>query len=272
MTPRLLGQTALVTGASRGLGWGLARALVAAGAKVWAVAEHRDELHHACASMSGPGAAQPLVADLRRRDDLAAVIRAAEASSPSLRVLVNNAGVLPLKALTDTEDAEWDDTLAVNLTAPFVLTRAAVRLMRGGGGSIVNVSSRAGIEPFACEAAYCASKYGIEGFTKAAAYELEPLGIAINTVTPGARIKPTGIEQAAFDRMPAEAQAQYRDPATFGPAIELLALLRGRPAGLRFDLARLTDDIALLGFETALARIATLAEFRPRDVVEQSTT
>jgi NAD(P)-dependent dehydrogenase (short-subunit alcohol dehydrogenase family) len=160
----------------------------------------------------------------------------------------------------------------VNLTAPFVLTRLAVPLMRASGGSIVNVSSRAGIEGFACEAAYCATKFGLEGFTKAIALELEPLGIAVNTATPGAKIKPTGVEQAVFDALAAEEQAQYRDPATFAPAIELLASLRGRPSGMRFDLARLTDDVERLGFDTALADAALLAEFRTRDLVDHSRT
>ena len=236
------------------------------------MAERRDELERACASVPGPIRPHAVVADVRHREDMARVIEQVRRSRAELSVLVNNAGVLPLKSLVDTDDATWDDTLAVNLTAPFLLVRMALPLLRGLGRSIVNVSSRAGIEPFACETAYCATKFGIEGFTKAAAYELEPLGVAINTVTPGAKIKPTGVDQAAFDALPPEERALYRDPATFAPAIELLASLRGRPSGLRFDLARLTDDVTRLGFDTALAGIGALAEFRPRDVVDQSRT
>ena len=85
-------------------------------------------------------------------------------------------------------------------------------------------------------------------------------------------LKPTGVEQTAFDALPSDEQAQYRDPATFAAAFELLALLRGRPSGLRFDLARLTDDVARRGFDTALAYIASLAEVRPRDFEDQSRT
>lgn len=262
---RLHGLAALVTGASRGLGLGIVKAFAAAGAEVWAVAENAAELERACATVTGPAPLHPVVADLRHRRDAGRVIAAVQHSRSELSVLVNNAAVLPLKSFSDTDESTWDAALAVNLTAPFVLTRLALPLMRRAGGSIINVSSRAGVEGFACEAAYCATKFGIEGLTKAAALELAPLGIAINTVTPGARIKPTGVEQAAFDALPADERAQYRDPATFAPAFELLALLRGRPAGLRFDLARLTDDIARRGFEQARDQIAALAEVRMRD-------
>jgi len=265
---RLEGQAALVTGASRGLGLGFVKALAAAGAEVWAVAEHFEELERACAGVVGTAPLHPVVADLRRKTDAGRVIASLQQRRMELSVLVNSAAIQPLKSLSDTDDSTWDAALAVNLTAPFLLTRLAVPLMSASGGSIINVSSAAGIQGFACEAAFCATKFGLEGLTRAAALELEPLGIAVNSVTPGAKIKPTGVEQVVFDALPAQEQAQYRDPITFAPAIEVLALLRGRPSGMRFDLARLTDDVVRLGFEAACASVASLAEFRASDFAD----
>jgi NAD(P)-dependent dehydrogenase (short-subunit alcohol dehydrogenase family) len=256
----LHGHAALVTGASRGLGLGIARALAAAGAEVWAVAEDGPELERACAAVEGPGQVHALVVDLRRRDEAVRAVEAVRRARPDLTVLVNNAAVLPIRPLAETDDLVWDEVLAVNLTAPFTCMREALPLLRIRGGSIINVSSRAGVTAFADEAAYCATKFGVEGLTRAAALELAGLGISVNTVTPGARIKPTGLDERAFDAWPAESRAGYRDPATFAPAIAVLAQLRGRPSGLRFDLARLTDAVQRLGAEVALAQLASLAE------------
>ncbi len=270
LAQRLHGRTAVVTGASRGLGLGIVKALAAAGAEVWAVAENADELERACATVAGAAPLHPVVADLRRKPDAVRVVAAVQQLRPELSVLVNNAAIQPLKSLSDTDDSTWDAALAVNLTAPFLLTRLALPLMKVSGGSILNVSATAGVEGFACEAAYCATKFGLEGFTRAAALELAPLGIAVNSITPGTKIKPTGVEQVIFDALPAEEQAQYRDPATFAPAIEALALLRGWPSGLRFDLARLTDDITRLGFEAASAGIGSLSEVRVSDFAQHA--
>ena len=256
----LHGHAALVTGASRGLGLGIAQALAGAGAEVWAVAEDGPELERACAAVAGPGPVHPVVADLRRRDEVVRAVDAVRRARPDLTVLVNNAAVLPIRPLADTDDDVWNEALAVNLTAPFICMREALPLLRRHGGSIINVSSRAGITGFSGETAYCATKFAIEGLTRAAALELAALGISVNTVTPGARIKPTGLEQAAFDALPAVERAGYRDPATFGPAIAVLARLRGQPSGLRFDLARLTDEVQRLGTEVALLQLASLAE------------
>ena len=141
----LQGFTALVTGASRGLGLGFVKALAGAGAEVWAVAEHSDELERACATVTAHAPLHPVIADLRRRSD-AGRIMAAIQKRGALSVLVNNAAVQPLKSLSDTDDSTWDAALAVNLTAPFVLTRLALPLMRERGGSVINVSVQQGGE------------------------------------------------------------------------------------------------------------------------------
>lgn len=163
-----------------------------------------------------------------------------------------------------TTDATWDRTIAVNLTAPFLLLRAVGPRLAARGGSIVNVSSRAGVMGFADETAYCATKFGVEGLTRAAAIEWRGRPVSINTVTPGARIKPTGISATEFATWPADRRAGYVDPVALGPALVLLATLRGAPSGCRFDLWRLSEAIARDGFAATAARLLDLAETAER--------
>ncbi|MFN8059207.1 MAG: SDR family NAD(P)-dependent oxidoreductase [Vicinamibacterales bacterium] len=262
---RLEGTTALVTGAGRGLGWGAARALARAGAHVVLTAEQPDELEAARVGIvARGGSAEAIVADLRTAAGCDALVAAMRRSHATLQLLVNNAGVLRLVDVRATTDAVWDETIAVNLTAPFRLLRATIDLMPAGG-SIVNVSSRAGVMPFASEAAYCAAKFGIEGLTRAAAIDLEGTRISVNTVTPGLRIKPTGVTLRDFDALPAPERDSFHDPETLGPAFIALATLRGRPSGRRFDARRLAEAIATRGYEAVLADLEALAEPSARD-------
>jgi NAD(P)-dependent dehydrogenase (short-subunit alcohol dehydrogenase family) len=252
---------AVVTGASRGLGVGLAAALAGAGARVTMVAEAAAELEEARARLAATGAEVSAdCVDLTDREGVLALGQRLAEGPDAADVLVNNAAVLPMAAVEATTDATWDRTLAVNLTAPFLLLRAVAPRLAGRGGSIVNVSSRAGVMGFADEAAYCAAKFAIEGLTRAVAVEWRGRPVSVNTVTPGARIKPTGITAAEFAAWPADRRAACVDPAALGPALVLLATLRGTPSGCRFDLWRLSQAMARDGFERTAARLIELAE------------
>ena len=162
---------ALVTGASRGLGFGIARAYAAAGARVWLVAEVEDELRVAADEIGEIGGrVEARVVDLaneKRRSGLASEL----AAESGFRVLVNNAAILDRRTISELSKDHWDRTLAVNLTAPVLLTRDLLPTLTRGGGSIINVSSRAGVLGFGRQAAYCASKFGIEAFTRCLALE-----------------------------------------------------------------------------------------------------
>lgn len=257
------GRHAVVTGASRGLGVGVAAALAAAGARVTIVAEAAEELEQTRAALA---ARYPLVSsacvDLTDREAVRAFGERIVSGREAADVLVNNAAVLSLLPVERTTDLIWDRTLAVNLTAPFLLMRAVGERMADRGGSIVNVSSRAGIEGFVDESAYCAAKFGIEGLTQAVALEWKGRPVSINTVTPGTRIKPTGVTAQEFATWPAEEQAPLLDPERLGPAVVLLATLRGEPSGCRFNLWHLTQALEADGFDATAARLASLAERR----------
>lgn len=255
------GLHAVVTGASRGLGVGAAAALAAAGARVTVVAEDATELEITRRTLAGAGAdVTAACVDLSSRDAVLAFGDRIATGPDAADVLVNNAAVLSMLPVGATSDAVWDRTLAVNLTAPFLLLRAVAPRLAERGGAIVNVSSRAGVEGFADESAYCAAKFGLEGLTRAVALEWQGRPVSVNTVSPGTRIKPTGVTAAEFAAWPADRQADFRDPRELGPAFVLLATRRGTPTGCRFDLWRLAQALAADGFEATAARLAALAE------------
>lgn len=257
---RLRGLHAVVTGASRGLGVGIASALASAGARVTVVAENAAELARACEALRPAGDVAAACIDLSDRAAVLAFGARIAEGPEAADVLVNNAAVLPIRPVEDTSDAVWDRTLAVNLTAPFLLLRAVAPRLAVHGGAVINVSSRAGVLGFAEETAYCAAKFGIEGLTRAAALEWRGKPVSINTVTPGARIKPTGITAEEFATWMTERQAALTDPLALGPAFVLLASLRGEPSGCRFDAWRLTQAIASRSDALDPAALRALAE------------
>jgi NAD(P)-dependent dehydrogenase (short-subunit alcohol dehydrogenase family) len=183
---RLDGQTALVTGASRGIGASLARALAGAGAQVALAARTRAELDRVASEIADAGGdALAVELDLRDVDSIDAAVEATLARYGKLDVLVNNAGIGTNHDALDLRVADWDELMTVNLRGLFFACQAAGRhMVARGSGRIVNISSQAGQVGIVRHAAYCASKGGVEQLTRVLALEWGPHGVTVNAVAP----------------------------------------------------------------------------------------
>ena len=190
MTPKSLdGQAAIVTGASRGVGRGIALELARRGCRIAVnYQSSRERAEEAVHEVSALGVdAFAIRADVGVPADVAAMIEAAIGRFGRIHILVNNAGVQTWTPLLDVTEAEWDQVIATNLKGCFLCTQAAARHMKDqGGGAIVNIGSGCNKIAFPKLVAYTASKGGIEMLTKVAAVELGPYGIRVNCVAPGA--------------------------------------------------------------------------------------
>ena len=180
----LSGMTALVTGASGGLGSAIARALAGQGARLAVSGSNVEKLEAFAASLGGDHVALPC--NLSDGAAVDALVPAAVAALGKIDILVNNAGVTRDNLLMRMKDEEFDEVIAVNLTAAFRLMRAAARpMMKARFGRIVSVTSVVGQTGNPGQANYVASKAGLEGMTKAIAQELASRGITANCVAPG---------------------------------------------------------------------------------------
>ncbi|MCS6963066.1 SDR family NAD(P)-dependent oxidoreductase [Thermoflexus sp.] len=187
---RLQGKIALITGASRGIGLAIARAYVQEGAAVALCARDVAALAAAAETLRAYGDGARILArpcDVTRPEEVEALMAAVEAAFGRLDVLVNNAAVLgPRVPIAEYPLEVWREVLEVNLTGVFLVTRAALPLMRqAGGGSIINLSSGVGRRGRARWGAYAVSKGAVEIFTQVLAEELAPEGIRVNAVNPG---------------------------------------------------------------------------------------
>ena len=179
----LEGKVAVVTGAARGMGADQVRIMVERGARVLAVDVDGERLDAVVADLGG--AAVPQVADVASLEQWEATLERALELDGDLSVLVNNAGVVSHKRISQTDKAGWDRVLDVNLKGTWLGMKVlAPAMRRAGGGSIVNLSSAAGLDHHP-DPAYTASKWGVRGLTKTASQELGPWGIRVNSVHPG---------------------------------------------------------------------------------------
>ena len=183
----LEGKTALVTGASQGIGRACALALAQAGARVALAARNETKLAEVAAEIStNGGTAEVFAIDIASEESIKAGAKAAIGHFGSIEILVNNAGITKDGLMLRMKRADWDAVLSTNLTGTFLLTQAVVgSMLRVRWGRIINISSVVGETGQAGQANYAASKAGLIGLTKSLARELASRGITANAVAPG---------------------------------------------------------------------------------------
>jgi 2-deoxy-D-gluconate 3-dehydrogenase len=215
----LTGKTALVTGATKGIGLEICKVLADAGADIAAAGRDAEGLEEVSAGVKALGRrCEMIAADLAETGGARGCAREALKRFGAIDILVNNAGIALLGKLESASDADWDLTMAVNLRAPFQIAQElAPQMIKRGGGKIINVSSQAGVVGLDSHAAYCASKGGLNMLTKVMTVEWAKHNIQTNAVCPTVILTPMG-------------EKVWGDPAKGKPMLDKVPLGRfGRP-------------------------------------------
>ena len=200
-------KVALVTGAARGIGLAVAKRFLADGWRVVLLDIESDLLARSVEALADSDRTMAVHCDVSDANAVAVALTAIERRFGRLDALVNNAGIAVFAPLLETSDADWSRVLEVNLTGPFLCTKAAVPLMREhGGGAIVNITSISAVRASTLRSAYGTSKAGLAHLTKQLAVELASLGIRVNGVAPGP--VDTAMARAVHS---AEIRADYHD-------------------------------------------------------------
>jgi len=225
----LKGQTALVTGASRGIGRAIAERLAACGASVALVARSAEGLQGTVEAIrSAGGTAEPFPGDVSKSEDVQTIVEAVEQRFETIEVLVNNAGITKDMLMLRMEDEAFRSVIETNLYSAFYFTKAIGSLMmRKRYGRIINIASVAGLVGNPGQANYSASKAGLIGFTRTVAKELASRNITVNAVAPGfvetdmTDALPDKVKQAVREHVPMKGFGKPEDIA------DLVAYLAG---------------------------------------------
>jgi len=252
----LTDKVVIVTGAARGLGWGIGRALGLAGARVCISDINDEELARSEADLRADRTdVLSLHLDVSDLNSFRMVVDQVIDRWGRLDAIVQNAVYMPLIRFENTTEDLWWRQLHVSLGGIFNATRAAWDIMKDqGGGHIIGIASGSSVRGYIDEVTYCTGKHGQEGLVKALSLEASAYQIALNTVGPGKRIKPTDVTWAEYDRLPPNVKAEWADPVELGKAfVWLINQPPSRYTGFRFDAGPLADTIALEGYDFEFA-------------------
>jgi NAD(P)-dependent dehydrogenase (short-subunit alcohol dehydrogenase family) len=201
-------RVAVVTGASSGIGRATALRLASDGFHVLTVGRDERALSDTCREIErGGGSADRLVVDVTSDEAPALIVGRAQAKTDAgagrgIDALVNAAGIISAADVSATTDAAWDEMMTINVRAPFRILREAVPALAARRGSVVNLSSVAGMRVFPGLMAYCVSKAAVDQLTRAAALDLAPHGIRVNAVNPGVVVtnlhRRSGMDEARY--------------------------------------------------------------------------
>jgi 3-hydroxybutyrate dehydrogenase len=252
----LTDKVVIVTGAARGLGWGIGRALGLVGARVCISDINGEELARSEADLRADKTdVLSLHLDVSDLNAFRMVVNQVIDRWGRLDAIVQNAVYMPLIRFENTTEDLWWRQLHVSLGGIFNATRAAWDIMKDqGGGHIIGIASGSSVRGYIDEVTYCTGKHGQEGLVKALSLEASAYQIALNTVGPGKRIKPTDVTWAEYDRLPPNVKAEWADPVELGKAfVWLINQPPSRYTGFRFDAGPLADTIALEGYDFEFA-------------------
>lgn len=228
----LTGSTAVVTGSSKGIGYGIAQALVEHGSNLVVSARTEAEVRAAADRLNqlGGGKAAPYPCDVRRHHEVRALIGFAVEEFGGLDVLVNNAGLGHFGSIGELSVEQWKETIETNLNSLFYACHEALPyLSKSRDAWIINIGSLAGKNPFAGGTAYNASKFGLTGFSEALMMDVRQLGIRVNYIMPGS------VNSYFGDKPPGEENDWMIQPQDIGKMVVDLLAYPGRTLPSRIE-------------------------------------
>jgi NAD(P)-dependent dehydrogenase (short-subunit alcohol dehydrogenase family) len=222
----LNGMTALITGGSKGIGYGIAESLIKEGVNVAFTGRKAADVDTAAQNLAqiGPGKAIGLVADVRDFEAQKAVVTKTLETFGRLDVLIANAGVGHFAPITSLSPEQWQETIDTNLTGVFYSVKAALDPLVAAQGYFISIASLAGTNFFATASAYNASKFGLVGFTQAVMLDLREAGVKCSTIMPGS------VATYFNNHQPSEADAWKIQPEDLGQMV--VDLLKMNPRTL----------------------------------------